>query len=68
MTIEEKLEAIAKAFNGRDTIPSHMADGLLDILDEAPSEALEMIVDKNIKFLAPLARRRLADLKGDSRV
>jgi hypothetical protein len=58
-TMITQLEQLADEFGAMDTIPVGHADKLIAIMDKAPREALEMLAERNVKFLAPLARIRL---------
>jgi hypothetical protein len=64
MSIQQQLDAIANAFAAQQTIPFSVAEKALDLLDKAPREALEMIVERKVKFLWMPAKRRLQESFG----
>jgi hypothetical protein len=64
MTIKEQLEAIAQAFEVRQTISFDAAEKVLGLLDKAPKEALELLVARRVKFLWIPAKRRLVEKFG----
>lgn len=53
------IEEIAKVMGSLETIPVDKVDAMLRLLDEAPDEALQMIVDRRIPFVWAPAKRRL---------
>ena len=59
MTTEQQLDFIADTFAARETISMSAVEKALSLLDQAPQEALQMIVDRKIKFLWVPAKRRL---------
>ncbi len=62
MTIAQQLDFIAEAFAKRETIPMDAAEKALKLLDRAPKDALQMIVDRKVKFLWMPAMRRLREM------
>jgi hypothetical protein len=62
MTITQQLDFIADAFAARETIPMSAAEKALELLDRAPKEALQMLVDRKVKFLWMPANRRLKEM------
>jgi hypothetical protein len=61
MTIKQQLEAIAQAFESKQSLSCDAAEKVLDLLDKAPKEALELLVARRVKFLWMPARRRLRE-------
>ena len=59
MTIAQQLEIIASKFASVDSLPVDIAERALQLLDEAPKDALQLIVDRKVKFLWIPANRRL---------
>jgi hypothetical protein len=64
MTITQQLEIIATTLSKVETISADNADRLLNLLDRAPQDALQMLVDRKVKFCWMPAKRRLADKFG----
>lgn len=52
-------EQLATLYGEMETIPLHAGVKLGKILDVAPRILLELCVEKQVKFIAPLAARRL---------
>lgn len=61
MTTTQQLELIANEFSKVERISADHAEKLLALLDKAPNEALQMLVDRKVKFCWMPARRRLVD-------
>ena len=59
MTIAQQLDFIADKFSSVDSLPLNVAEAALRLLDKAPKEALQLIVDRKVKFLWIPANRRL---------
>jgi hypothetical protein len=64
MTIKQQLEAIAEAFGAKQSISFDAAEKALDLLDNAPKEALELLVARRVAFLWMPAKRRLREKFG----
>lgn len=61
MTIKQQLEMIAAKMENVQTISIEHASRLLSLLDHAPNDALQMLVDRKVKFMWMPARRRLQE-------
>jgi hypothetical protein len=57
--LQAMLAELKQAFGERETIPFEAAGKLMDLLDQAPEDALVLIVQHRIKFADNLARMRL---------
>lgn len=60
---ERMVSQIESIFGKVERISADHADRLLTLLDKAPDEALQIIVDRKIKFCWMPAQRRLNDRK-----
>lgn len=61
-----EMQKIAEAFKNVTSISADHAEKLLDLLDQAPAEALEMLVVNKVKFCKLPAVRRLREKFGYS--
>ena len=61
MNIQQQLEMVAESLAKVERIPCNTAEKMLDLLDRANQEALQMLVDRKVKFLWMPAKRRLVE-------
>ena len=59
--VRAMLESLAASMENRDRIPVESAEKFLALMDQADNEALQLLVDRKVKFLWMPARRRLVD-------
>ena len=62
MTIQKQLEELAGILQACETVPMSFVEKSLNLLDKAPREALQMLVDRKVKFLWMPAKTRLAKM------
>ncbi|MEO8270376.1 MAG: hypothetical protein ABI557_11700 [Aureliella sp.] len=63
MSIDQQLDMIEAAFGDREVLTMANVKKAFAILDQAPAEALQKLVDRKVKFLWKPAQFRLNAMK-----